>query len=80
MALNQEIKELKNALAKASVEFIWKKEAANKAINEWEDVCVLIALLSQPIQEEVIDVNKDKLDNKEYDKEAEFNEYIEGVI
>jgi hypothetical protein len=34
MALNQEIKELKNALAKASVEFIQKKEAANKAINK----------------------------------------------
>ena len=79
IALNQEIKELKNALAKASVKFIRKKEAANKAINKWEDVCVLIALLSQPIQE-VINVNKDKLDNKEYDKEAEFNEYIEGVI
>ena len=34
MALNQEIKELKNALAKASVEFTQKKEAADKAINE----------------------------------------------
>ena len=80
IALNQEIKELKNALAKASVKFIWKKEAANKAINEWEDACVLIASLSQPIQEEAINVDEDKLDNKEYDKEAEFDEYIEGVI
>ena len=78
IALNQEIKELKNALAKASIKFIQKKEAANKAINKQEDIYILIALLSQPIQE-VINVNKDKLDNKEYDKEAEFNEYIEGV-
>ena len=79
MALNQEIKELKNALAKASVKFIQKKEAANKAINEWEDICILIALLSQPTQE-VINVNKDELDNEEYDKEVEFDKYIEGVI
>ena len=78
-ALNQEIKELKNALAKASVKFIRKKEAANKAINKQEDACVLIALLSQPIQE-VIDVNKDELDNEEYNEEAEFNKYIEGII
>jgi len=78
-ALNQEIKELKNALAKASVEFTRKKEAANKAINEWEDACVLIASLSQPTQE-VIDVDEDELDNEEYDEEAEFDEYIEGVI
>jgi len=34
MALNQEIKELKNALAKASVEFIRKKDVVNNAINE----------------------------------------------
>ena len=79
MALNQEIKELKNTLAKASIKFIQKKEAANKAINEQEDICVLIALLSQPIQE-VINVNKDELDNKEYDEEVEFDEYINGVI
>jgi hypothetical protein len=46
--LNQEIKEFKNALAKASIEFTQKKEAANKAINKWEDVCVFITLLSQP--------------------------------
>ena len=46
MALNQEIKELGNALAKASVKFIQKKEAANKAINKWEDIYVLIDLLS----------------------------------
>ena len=44
--LNQEIKELKNALAKASIKFTQKKKAANKAINKWEDICVLIALLS----------------------------------
>ena len=79
MALNQEIKELKNALAKAFVKFIWKKEAANKAINKWEDACVLIALLSQPIQE-VININKDELDNKEYDEKVEFDKYIEGII
>ena len=79
MALNQEIKELKNALAKASVEFIQKKEVANKAINKWEDVYILIALLSQPIQE-VINVDKDELDDKEHNEEAEFNEYIEGII
>ena len=79
MALNQEIKELKKALAKASVKFIRKKEVANKAINKQEDACVLIALLSKPIQE-VIDVNKDNLDNKEYDEEVEFDKYIEGVI
>ena len=79
MALNQEIKELKNALAKAFVKFIQKEEVANKAINEWEDTCILIALLSQPIQE-VINVNKDELDNEEYDKEVEFDKYIEGVI
>ena len=54
-------------------------EVADKAINKWEDVCVFIALLSQPIQE-VINVDKDELDNEEYDEEAEFNEYIEGVI
>ena len=77
-ALNQEIKELKNALAKASVKFI-QKGAANKAINKQEDVYIFIALLSQPIRE-VINVNKDELDNKEYNKEAEFDEYIEGVI
>ena len=85
-ALNKEIKELKNALAEASVEFI-RKEAADKAIDKWEDACVLIASLSQPTQE-VIDVDKDELDskeynevdNKEYDEEAEFNEYIEGII
>jgi hypothetical protein len=46
IALNQEIKELKNALAKASVEFIWKKDVANNAINEWEDAYILIASLS----------------------------------
>ena len=79
MALNQEIKELKNALAKASIKFIQKKEVVNKAINKQEDIYILIALLSQPIQE-VINVNKDELDNKEYDKEVEFNEYIEGII
>ena len=79
MALNKEIKELKNALAKASIEFIQKKEVANKAINKQEDICVLIALLSQPIQE-VIDVNKDELDNEEYNEEVEFDEYIEGII
>ena len=79
MALNQEIKELKNALAKASIKFIQKKEAANKAINKQEDAYILIALLSQPIQE-VINVNKDELDNKEYNKEVEFNKYIEGII
>ena len=79
MALNQEIKELKNALVKASIKFIWKEEVVSKAINKWEDAYILIALLSQPIQE-VIDVNKDVLDNKEYDEEVEFNEYIEGVI
>ena len=84
-ALNQEIKELENALAKASVEFIRKKEAADKAIDKWEGACVLIASLSQPIQE-VINVdkdeldNEDELDNKEYDEEAEFDEYIEGII
>ena len=78
-ALNQEIKELKNALAKAFIKFIQKKEVANKAINKWEDAYVLIALLSQPIQE-VINVNKDELDNEEYDKEAEFDKYIEGII
>ena len=78
-ALNQEIKELKSALAKASIKFIQKKEVANKAINKWEDICVLIALLFQPTQE-VININKDELDNKEYNKEVEFNEYIEGVI
>ena len=78
-ALNQEIKELENALAKASVKFIWKKEAADKAINKWEDACVLIVSLSQPTQE-VIDVDKDELDNKEYDEEAEFDKYIEGII
>ena len=79
MVLNQEIKELKNALAEASVKFIQKKEAANKAIDKWEDICVFIALLSQPIQE-VINVNKDELNNKEYNKEVEFNKYIEGII
>ena len=79
MALNQEIKELKNTLAKASIKFIQKKEVANKAIDKWEDICVFIALLSQPIQE-VINVDKDELDNEEYDEEVEFNEYIEGVI
>ena len=79
MALNQGIKELKNALAKASIKFIQKKEAANKAINKQEDACVLIALLSQPIQE-VIDVDKDELDDKEYDEQAEFDKYIEGII
>ena len=78
-ALNQEIKELKNALAKASVEFTRKKDVVNNAINEWEDACILIASLSQPIQE-VIDVDEDELDNEEYDEEAEFDEYIEGVI
>ena len=79
IALNKEIKELKNALAKASVKFIQKKEVANKAINKQEDACVLIALLSQYIQE-VINVNKDELDDKEYDEEVEFDEYIEGII
>ena len=79
IALNKEIKELKNALAKASVEFIRKKEAADKAIDKWEDAYVLIALLSQPIQE-VINVDKDELDDKEYDEEVEFDKYIEGVI
>ena len=85
IALNQEIKELENALAKASVKFIQKKEVANKAINKQEDTYVLIALLSQPIQE-VININKDELDNKdklddkEYNEEVEFNEYIEGII
>ena len=79
MALNQKIKEFKNALAKAFIEFIQKKEAASKAINKWEDVCVFIASLFQPIQE-VININKDKLDNEEYDEEAEFNKYIEGII
>ena len=79
MALNQEIKELKNALAKAYIKFIQKKEVANKAINKQEDAYVLIALLSQPIQE-VIDINKDELDNEEYNKEVEFDEYIESVI
>ena len=79
MALNQEIKELKKALAKASVKFIRKKEVANKAINKQEDAYVLIALLFQPIQE-VIDINKDELDNEEYNKEVEFDEYIESVI
>ena len=79
IALNQEIKELKNALAKASVKFIWKKEAANKAINKQEDAYVLIASLSQPTQE-VINVDEDKLDDEEYNKEAEFNKYIEGII
>ena len=78
MVLNKEIKKLENALAKASVKFIRKKEAANKAINKWEDACVLIALLSQPTQE-VIDVDKDELD-EEYDEEAEFDKYIEGII
>ena len=79
MALNQEIKELKSTSAKASTKFIRKKEVANKAIDKWEDVCVFIALLFQPIQE-VINVNKDELDNKEYNKEIEFNKYIKGVI
>ena len=79
IVLNQEIKELKNALAKASIKFIWKKEAANKAIDKQEDTCVLIALLSQPTQE-VIDVDEDELDDKEYDEEVEFDEYIEGII
>ena len=79
MALNQEIKALENALAEASVEFIQKKKVANKAIDKQEDVCIFIALLSQPIQE-VINVNEDELDNKEYDEEVEFNKYIEGVI
>ena len=78
-ALNQEIKELKNALAEASVEFIRKKEAADKAVDKWEDACVLIASLSQPTQE-VIDVDEDELDDEEYDEEAEFDEYIEGII
>jgi len=78
-ALNQEIKELKNALVKASVEFTRKKDVVNNAINEWEDACILIASLSQPIQE-VIDVDEDELDNEEYDEEAEFDKYIEGVI
>ena len=77
--LNQEIKELKNALAKASIKFTQKKKAANKAINKWEDTCVLIASLSQPTQE-VINVDEDKLDDEEYNKEAEFNKYIKGVI
>ena len=79
MALNQKIKELKDALAKASIKFIQKEEAANKAVNKQEDICIFIASLSQPIQE-VINVNEDELDNEEYDEEAEFNEYIEGVI
>ena len=79
MALNQEIKALENALAEASVEFIQKKKVANKAIDKQEDACIFIALLSQPIQE-VINVNEDELDNKEYDEEVEFNKYIEGVI
>ena len=79
MALNQEIKELKNALTKASVKFIQKKEVANKAIYKQEDTYILIALLSQPIQE-VINVNKDELDNKEYNKEVGFDKYIEGII
>ena len=74
--LNQEIKELKNALAKASIKFTQKKKAANKAINKWEDTCVLIASLSQPTQE-VINVDEDKLDNKKYNKEAEFNKEVE---
>ena len=78
-ALNKEIKELKNALAEASVEFIRKKEVADKAIDKWEDACVLIASLSQPTQE-VIDVDEDELDDEEYDEEAEFDEYIEGII
>ena len=78
-ALNQEIKELKNALAKASIKFIQKKEVANKAINKWEDIYVLIALLSQPIQK-VINVDKDELDDEEYNKEVEFDKYIEGII
>ena len=95
MALNKEIKELKNALAEASVEFIRKKEAADKAIDKWEDACVLIASLSQPTQE-VIDVDEDEVDDEEYneaddeeynevddeeyDEEVEFDEYIEGII
>ena len=79
MALNQEIKELKNALAKALVEFIWKKEVADKAIDKQEDAYVLIASLSQPTQE-VINIDEDELDDEEYDKEAEFDKYIEGII
>ena len=79
IALNQEIKELKNALAKASIKFTQKKDVANNAINKQEDAYILIASLSQPIQE-VINVNKDELDNKEYDEEVEFDKYIEGVI
>ena len=76
MVLNQEIKEFKNALAKAFIEFIQKKEVANKAINKQEDICVLIASLSQPTQE-VINVDKDKLNNKEYNKEEKFNKEVE---
>ena len=78
MALNKEIKELENALAEASVEFI-RKEAADKAIDKQEDAYVLIASLSQPTQE-VINIDEDELDDEEYDKEAEFDKYIEGII
>ena len=39
----------------------------------------MLVSLSQPTQE-VTDVDEDELDNEEYDEEAEFDEYIEGVI
>ena len=73
------MKEFKNALAEASIKFIQKKEAVDKAIDKQENVYIFIALLSQPIQE-VINVNKDELDNKEHNEEVEFDKYIEGVI
>jgi len=75
IALNQEIERLERALAKASILFTLKKEAADKAATEWEAADALLAtLLSQPSQEEI---DEDELDKEQYDKELELDEYIE---
>ena len=90
IASNQEIEQLERALAEASILLTLREETANEAIAEQEAVNALLASLSRPTPQEatdVIDVDEDKLYNKEYnkeyDEEAELNEYtesIEGVI
>jgi len=92
IALNQEIKQLKQALDKASILFTLRKERADKAITKWEASRDLLLSLSQHTEQEAIDVNEDELDeeeynkeyneeyNKEYDEEEELNQYIKGAI
>ena len=92
IALNQEIKQLEQALDKASILFTLRKERADEAITKWEASRDLLLLLSQYTEQEAIDVNEDELDkeeynkeynkeyDEEYDEEEELNQYIEGAI